>query len=128
MLTGVTSNTKNNFQLGAGLVCTGLYGWCYFWNNRGNKGAAVRLRPVPTIRQPEVDGLPDNAKDFKIIDFWVATLTTTIFEATETSIKLALAGGSASTSASVTTITRKSRDCSNRVVCGFMVGWRHFRR
>ncbi len=104
MLTGVTSNTKNNFQLGAGLVCTGFEDGVISGIIGATRGGGS-FTAVPTIRQPEVDGLPDNAKDFKIIDFWVATLTTTIFETTETSIKLALAGGSASTSASVTTIT-----------------------
>jgi hypothetical protein len=106
MLTGVTSNTKHNYQLGAGVVCTGFSNGVISGIIGATRGGGS-FTAVPTIRQPEVDGLPDNTKDFKIIDFWVATLTTTIFEATETSIKLALAGGSASTSASVTTITAK---------------------
>ena len=104
MLTGVTSKTKENYQLGAGVVCTSFENGVISGIVGATRGGGS-FTAVPTIRQPEIDGLPENTKDFKTIDYWVATLTTTLIEVTETSIRLALAGGSASTSESVTTIT-----------------------
>ena len=104
MLTGVTSKTKENYQLGAGVVCTSFSNGVISGIVGATRGGGS-FTAVPTIRQPEIDGLPENTKDFKTIDYWVATLTTTLIEVTETSIRLALAGGSASTSESVTTIT-----------------------
>jgi hypothetical protein len=115
MLTGVTSTTKTNLQLGAGVLTT-----AYTQNGTieeadiiGATRGGGSFTAVPTERSIEADGIPTNVKGFKVIDEWVVTLNTTMIEFKEATIKLALGGGATSTTdSSVTTIkaTNKVND------------------
>ena len=105
MLTGVTASTV--YQLGAGVLCTSYTsgGGGTITGIIGATRGGGSFAAVPTIRSIPADGIPDNVVGWKTIDFWTATLSATLIETTEAAIKLAIAGASASTSASVTTIT-----------------------
>lgn len=104
MKTGVTESTKQNIQLGAGVLCT-------TYTNKTISGIIGATRgggsfvATPTLRQIEADGLPQYTKGFEIIDDWSVDLNTTLIEFSETTLKKALPSASASTSGKVTTIT-----------------------
>lgn len=108
MLTGVTSTTSSNLQLGAG-VLTKAYtqgGSISAADIIGASRGGGSFTAVPTQRGIEADGLPSNVKNFKVIDEWVATLNITLIEFKADVLKLALGGGATSTtSADTTTIT-----------------------
>lgn len=103
MVNAITSNTSENLQLNAGVVCTTfdistkVYSGILGATNGGGTFTAV-----PTIRQVEADGLPQNTKGFTIIDDWVVTLTVTLIETTLQTIKFAL--GSADIAANKITV------------------------
>jgi hypothetical protein len=54
---------------------------------------------VPTIRQIDVDGAPQNTKELQRVDDYVVTLTVTILEASLANVKLALGAASVASNA-----------------------------
>jgi hypothetical protein len=112
MLTGVTSVTKENLQLGAGVLTTSYTagGTISPTDIIGATRGGGSFTAVPTERAIDADGLPGNVKGFKVIDEWVATLNTTLIEFKKDTLLLALGGGAqAVTSGEVTTITASSK-------------------
>lgn len=106
MLTGVTSTTKENLQLGAGVVLTE-----YTPGGEVSPGSIIgatrgggSFTAVPTMRQIDADGIPTNLKDFKVIDDYVVTLNTTLIEFKEEALKLAMPATSSSSSGTAKTI------------------------
>ena len=94
MLGGVTSTTKTNLQLGAGIITTTYTKGGTI--NKENIISATRgggsFTAVPTLRQIEADGLPQNVKGMEVIDDYVVTLNTTLIEFTTDTLKMALPG------------------------------------
>lgn len=95
LLTGVTETTKENLQLGAGILTTE-----YNPNGTIDKSKIIgatrggsTFTAVPTKRNIEADGLPANTKGFVVIDEWVVTLNTTLIEFKFEALQLALGGG-----------------------------------
>ena len=99
LLTGVRSNTKQNIQLGAGVLLSNFTPGSAVTESDiiGATRGGGSFTATPTYRDLEADGLPQNTKEFNVIDEWVATLNTTMIEASEAGLKLALGGGATST-------------------------------
>ena len=97
MLTGVTATTKQNLQLGAGVLTTAYNGSISELDIIGATRGGGSFTAVPTERSIEADGIPSNLKNFKVIDEWVVTLNATLIEFKEDALKLALGGGATST-------------------------------
>lgn len=112
MLTGFTEDTKQNLQLGAG-VLTSAYvsgGTISKTDIIGATRGGGSFTAVPTERPVDADGIPENVKGMKVIDEWVCTLNTTLIEFKPDNLKLALGGGaSVTTSADKSTITATSK-------------------
>lgn len=91
MLTGVTSETKQNIQLGAGVLCSGFVSATKVISGIiGASRGGGSFTAVPTTRQIPVDGMPTHTVGMEVIDDWIATLNVTLLDTTETAIKLAL--------------------------------------
>ena len=95
MLTGVTSTTKENLQLGAGVLCTAYAETLQPSNIISATRGGGSFAAVPTFRNIEADGIPSNMVDFKVIDEWSVTLNVTLIEFKQETLMLAL--GNAST-------------------------------
>ena len=124
-LTGVTTDTKKNLQLGAGVVTTEyteggtISSSAIIGATRGGGSFAA----VPTIRQIEADGLPTYTKDFETIDDWAATLNTTMIEFKKDAVLLALGGGAKATvSGQVTKITASHEITTDQYKDIFWIG------
>lgn len=124
-LTGVTTNTKKNLQLGAGVFTTEyteggtISSSAIIGATRGGGSFAA----VPTIRQIEADGLPTYTKDFEVIDEWTATLNTTMIEFKKDAVLLALGGGAKATeSGQVTKITASKEITAEQYKDIFWIG------
>jgi hypothetical protein len=111
MLTGVTSTTRENLQLGAGVLVKS-----YTENGTINptdiigatKGGGT-FSAVPNVRSMDADGVPEDLMGFKTIDDWKVTLSTTMIEYKPDTIKMALGGNATvTTSGTSTTITAAS--------------------
>lgn len=107
MYTNITSNTKQNLTLKDFFLCTG------YSTSTGiptgilgaSKGTCT-FKAIPTIRKPEVNGLPSNTIGFAVIDAWEDVgVTMSMVELTAAGILLALGNASSATVGSITTIT-----------------------
>ena len=107
MLTGVTSTTKQNIQLGAGVLLTQYSDGGVVSPDAiiGATRGGGSFTATPTFRQIEADGIPTNLKSFGVIDDYVVTLNTTLIEFKKETLELALPGAKVNTSLNVTTIT-----------------------
>lgn len=107
MLSGIKTTSAQNLQLGAGIVVTAYTpGQAVSADSiLGATKGGGSFTAVPTLRPIEADGLNPNVKGWHYIDYWTATLNVTLIETSEAAIKLAMAGATASTSTSITTIT-----------------------
>lgn len=106
MLTGFTADTKQNIQLGAGVLTTSYIqgGTISPTDIIGATKGGGSFTAVPTERTIDADGIPANVKGMRVIDDWVVTLNTTLIEFKKDDILLALGGGStATTTGDVTT-------------------------
>ena len=99
IFTGVTSTTKQNLQLGAGVITTEYTAGVAISEDSiiGATRGGGSFTATPTIRQVEADGLPTNTKGFELIDDWVITLQSTLIEFKKESLLLALGGGAKTT-------------------------------
>ena len=95
MLTGVTASTKQNLQLGAGVLCT-EYSTTLDTTKliSATRGGGTFIA-APVMRNIEADGIPSNTADFKVIDEWNVTLNVTLLEFTQTTLLLALGNATA---------------------------------
>ena len=94
MLTGVTETTKENLQLGAGIITT-----AYTKGGTISKESIISatrgggsFTAIPTLRQIEADGLPQNVKGMEVIDDYVVTLNVTLIEFAKETLQMALPG------------------------------------
>ena len=112
LLTGVTSNTKQNIQLGAGVLLSAFTPGSSITETDiiGATRGGGSFTATPNYRALEADGLPENVKDFKVIDDWAVTLNMTLIEASEAGLKLALGGGATSTTDTASTKITASSD------------------
>lgn len=109
MLTGVTSDTKQNLQLGAGVLTTAYTegGTISTDSIIGATRGGGSFTATPNVRQIEADGLPTNSKGFVVVDDWAVSLNTTLIEFKEKNLALAL-GGSAKVDTSTAGVTKIS--------------------
>jgi hypothetical protein len=117
MLTGVSASTKQNLQLGAGVLMTAyapgseIDASSIIGATRGG-GSFVA---TPTIRQIEADGVPENVKELVANDGWTATLNTTLIEFKKENLLLALGPGAVATDVTANEKTTTTITCSNEV-------------
>lgn len=107
MLTGVSSTTKQNLQLGAGIITTAYTpgGTIDASSIIGATRGGGSFTATPTMREVEADGIPQYVKDFEVIDDWVVTLNATMIEFKADNLKLAMPGATVTTVSGATTIT-----------------------
>lgn len=112
MITGATSGTFQNLQLGVGAFISEAYTGTFdkskvIGATRG--GASISI--VPVMRSIAVDGIPDNTKEARVIDNFTATATFTAIEVGNKDILVrALAGADYSASTKKITLRHKLAD------------------
>lgn len=115
MLTGFTADTKQNIQLGAGVLTTSYTqgGTISPTDIIGATKGGGSFTAVPTERTIDADGIPANVKGMRVIDDWVVTLNTTLIEFKKDDILLALGGGATATDVDDVTTFKCSSDIAD---------------